>query len=93
MRTLPRLLGSLVLGCLLGSAWAQPIDINTADAKSIADAMVGVGPAKAEAIVAYRKANGPFKTVDDLSLIKGIGEATLKKNREKITVAPAAATP
>ena len=44
-----------------------------------------IGPAKAEAIVAYREANGPFSSVEDLVLVKGIGGATLEKNRGKLT--------
>ena len=77
--------GTLVLGCALQGAFAGTVDINAADAKAIADAMVGIGPSKAEAIVAYRKANGPFKSVDDLAHIKGIGAATIKKNRDKLS--------
>ena len=87
MRKLTRYAGALVLGCALQGAFAEAVDINTADAKAIATAMVGVGPSKAEAIVAYRKANGPFKSVDDLAHIKGIGAATLKKNRDRIMAA------
>jgi competence protein ComEA len=49
--------------------------------------MVGIGPAKAQAIVEYRDTHGPFKTVDDLLQIKGIGSATLDKNRERVTAA------
>lgn len=80
--------GALLLGGLLSSAWAAPLDINTADAKALAEVMVGVGPAKAEAIVEYRKAHGPFQEVDDLALIKGIGAETIVKNRDKLTVSP-----
>jgi competence protein ComEA len=87
MHKLTQYLGALLLGCVLNGAVADPIDINSADAQVLADTMIGVGPAKADAIVAYRKENGPFKSVDDLALIKGIGEATLDKNRAKLTVA------
>ena len=87
MHKLTQYLGALLLGCVLNVAVADPIDINSADAQVLADTMIGVGPAKADAIVAYRKENGPFKSVDDLALIKGLGEATLAKNRAKLTVA------
>lgn len=60
-------------------ALASPVNVNTADAAAIAEALSGVGPAKAEAIVAYREANGPFKTAEDLLNVKGIGEGTLKQ--------------
>ncbi|MEE2982691.1 MAG: helix-hairpin-helix domain-containing protein [Pseudomonadota bacterium] len=69
------------------SAGWQPIDINTADAKTLSAQVTGIGPAKAAAIVAFREKHGPFKSVDDLLLIQGIGESTLKKNRDRLTAA------
>ena len=60
---------------------AAPVDINTADAKTLSTALIGIGAAKAEAIVAYREANGPFKQLDELLKVKGVGEKTLEKNR------------
>ena len=86
MRKWTHYVGAVLLGGLLSSAWAEPLDLNTADAKALAEVMVGVGPAKAEAIVEYRKAHGPFREVDDLVLIKGIGAETIVKNRDKLTV-------
>ena len=66
-------------------AWAStPVNINKADATTIAHALDGIGPSKAEAIVAWREAHGPFKAVDDLSQVKGIGPATLERNRDAI---------
>ncbi len=88
MRKLTQYLGALFLGGMLSAAWAEPLDINTANAAALAEAMVGVGPAKAEDIVAYRKEHGPFHQVDDLALIKGIGPAIVTKNRDKLTVTP-----
>jgi competence protein ComEA len=70
-------------------AWAGPVDINTADAATLARALKGIGPARAEAIVAWREANGPFKTAEDLVLVQGIGERVLEDNRGLITVSPA----
>jgi competence protein ComEA len=67
---------------------AEPIDINTATAAEIATSLNGVGPAKAEAIVAYREANGPFVSVDQLTDVKGIGAATIEKNRTQIIIEP-----
>lgn len=62
------------------------INVNTASADALAELLTGVGPKKAEAIVAYREANGPFKVVDDLLNVKGIGQATLEKNRDRISL-------
>ena len=67
-------------------AWAGPVDINTADADTLAAELVGVGPDKAAAIVAYREENGPFKSAEDLQAVKGIGNKTLEKNRDNIMV-------
>lgn len=65
----------------------EPVDINSADAAALAQALKGVGPAKAEAIVTFREKNGPFNSVDDLVLVQGIGEKTLEMNRDHIMVA------
>ena len=65
---------------------AGPVDINTADAKTLATALIGIGAAKAEAIVAYREANGPFKRLDELLKVKGVGAKTLEKNRAILVI-------
>ena len=54
------------------------VNINTAT-KDELDVLPGIGPVKAQAIVDYRKANGPFKSVDDLKKVNGIGDATFDK--------------
>lgn len=71
---------------LLASALAiaGPVNINTADAETISSELNGIGLAKAKAIVEYRKKHGPFRSADDLSLVKGIGERTVEKNRNEI---------
>ncbi len=81
------LLATALLCFCFAAGAADTVNVNQADADTLAAAIVGIGPAKAAAIVAYRDANGPFKTVDDLLLVKGIGEATLEKNRERLTAA------
>jgi competence protein ComEA len=66
--------------------FADPVNINTADAETISAELKGVGLAKARAIVEYRKKHGPFRSADDLSLVKGIGERTVELNRSDIVV-------
>lgn len=68
-------------------SFAGQVNINTADAKTISEELNGIGLSKAKAIVEYRKKHGPFRSVDDLSLVKGIGERTVDKNRSDIQVA------
>jgi len=65
-------------------AWAGPVDINHADAATIAKELNGVGASKAKAIVEYREKNGSFKSADDLSKVKGIGPKMIERNRANI---------
>lgn len=62
------------------------VNINTADAETLALALDGIGMAKAQEIIVYREQNGDFKTVDDLQNVRGIGKATLERNRSRILV-------
>ena len=62
------------------------VNVNRANAQAIAAELDGVGPAKAAAIVSYRKAHGPFKSIDDLGHVKGIGPKTLELNRGNIVL-------
>ena len=88
------LLQTLILSlALMGSAWAaEKVNINTADAATIDRVLLNVGASKAEAIVAYRKANGAFRSAEQLALVKGIGLKTIEKNRDRIVIGGAAAT-
>lgn len=86
IRTCLSLLAGL-LACPL-AALAGPVDINSADAATISAELQGVGMVKAQAIVDYREAHGPFKNVDDLVLVKGIAARTLDLNRENILLEP-----
>jgi competence protein ComEA len=67
-------------------ALAGPVDINRADAATIAKELNGIGASKAKAIVEYREKNGSFKTADDLSKVKGIGSKMIERNRANIRV-------
>mgnify|MGYP003410989177 FL=1 len=68
------------------AAGTETVNINTADAATLDRVLVGIGPSKAQAIVAYRKANGAFKSVSALADVKGIGPSTLERNAGRITV-------
>jgi competence protein ComEA len=64
---------------------SEIVDLNTADVSQL-DALPGVGPAIAQAIVDHRESNGPFTSVDDLLDVRGIGEAKLADLRDRVTV-------
>ena len=70
------------------AAQTAVVDINTASEAELAT-LTNIGEAKAREIVAYRKANGPFASVEDLAKVKGIGAATIEKNRARLTVGTA----
>ncbi len=95
MTTFKTLFSTLVISlALAGSALAaEKVNINTADAATLDRVLVNVGPAKAQAIVAYRKQNGAFRSAEQLAQVQGIGLKTVEKNRESIMLgggAPAA---
>ena len=76
---------ALVAAMLLApAAIAGPVNVNTADAKTLARELDGVGMAKAEAIVSYRQKNGPFRSADDLTKVKGIGRKTIEQNKSNL---------
>ena len=64
-----------------GNVFATPVNINSADAKTIADSLDGIGLKKAQAIVDYRTKNGNFTSIDDLAKVSGIGAKTIAKNK------------
>lgn len=87
MRIRNRLLVCALAGWIMPMVTlAGPVNINTADAETISAELQGVGLSKAQAIVEYRQANGPFKSADELVEVKGIGERTLEMNRGNILV-------
>ena len=91
MKSLTTLFASLILSlALAGAAIAgETVNIHTADAATIDRVLLNVGPAKAQAIVDYRKANGAFKSAEQLAMVKGIGLKTVEKNRDRISVGAA----
>lgn len=84
-----KLLASLLAGLLISvSAWAA-VDINTATQSEL-EAVKGIGPAKAKAIVEYRQKNGSFKNLDGLTEVKGFGKASVAKMKGELTAGAAA---
>lgn len=93
MKSFKLLLSSLLLSlAIAGNALAaeEKVNINTADAATLDRVLLNIGASKAEAIVAYRKQNGAFKSADQLAQVKGIGLKTVEKNRDRIVVGGAA---
>ena len=66
------------------AALAGPVDINSADAKTLSKELKGIGPARAEAIIKYRTQHGPFKSPDELALVKNIPQKVIDANRADI---------
>ncbi|MFL9814869.1 helix-hairpin-helix domain-containing protein [Stutzerimonas sp. VN223-3] len=67
-------------------AEAAAVNLNAADTDTLTRELKGIGATKAKAIVEYREAHGPFSSVDELLEVKGIGAATLEKNRAKLSI-------
>lgn len=77
----------LVLSGVVAFPVFAAVNINTATQSEL-EAIKGVGPAKAKAIVQYREANGKFKNVDELDNVKGFGKASVDKLKEVLSVSP-----
>jgi len=83
MNALKAVLAAVLFTCA-GSAWAGPVNVNSADAKTIAKELAGVGDKIAEAIVTER-AKAPFKDGADLAKrVKGVGNAIITKNKDNL---------
>ena len=82
--------GSLVLADDAPSnddqAVQMTVNINTADADTLATVLVGVGVSRAYAIVEYRETHGKFYSAEELTAVRGIGDATVAKNADRIVV-------
>jgi competence protein ComEA len=75
----------IILFALLSfNDFAEPVNINTADAATISESLKGIGQKKAEELVRYRTENGSFETLSDLTKVKGIGEKTVENNASEI---------
>lgn len=76
----------LLVALFSANAFAKPVNINNADAKTISQSLSGISLEKAEQIVADRIQNGDFKSADDLKRVIGIGEKTVAINKADILV-------
>jgi competence protein ComEA len=77
---------TLVLISFSSLLYAAQVNINTADADTLSSELSGIGQSKAEAIVSYREQHGPYKNIEELANVKGIGGSTIDKNKSKIIV-------
>ena len=73
---------------LCATVSAQPpvlVDINNADVTTLVKHIKGIGVKKAEAIVKYRDEHGPFKSVEDMTMVSGVGQKIIEMNRDILT--------
>jgi len=82
-------LGILLTGLLALASWAGPVDLNSADAETIARELNGVGVSRAQAIVEYREQYGAFSSAEDLLNVSGIGPHILQVNKANIILSQA----
>ena len=72
-------------GFVLAADPPGKVDINTASAEVLAEAIHGVGVKRAEAIVLHRERHGAFSSVDELAQVRGISTKTVERNRDRLT--------
>jgi competence protein ComEA len=83
-------LGGILMSMLFAMQALAAVDLNKAGQAEL-ESVKGIGPKKAKAIIEHREKNGPFKSVDDLSKVKGFGKASVNKVRANLSVAEAPA--
>lgn len=90
MKSLTQLFTAAVVSLVLAATAlaGEVVDINRASAQELAAGLVGVGPAKAEAIVEYRERNGDFRSIEELAEVRGIGLALVERNAERMEAGP-----
>jgi competence protein ComEA len=86
MTTTVRTLLFLFLAAGATAGWCTPVNVNTADAATIASSLNGIGAVKAQAIVDYRQKHGPFRSVDELAQVKGISQKLINRNRPDLRI-------
>ncbi len=88
MYLIKTILLAVLMSCISPVFAADAIDINTADKATLME-IKGVGEKRADAIIAWREQNGPFKSVDELASVSGIGQSIVDDNRDLLTVGKA----
>lgn len=91
MRTWRHLVTAIALGLsslLFAAEPAVQVDINTASAEALAEAIHGVGLKRAQAIVLHREQHGAFSSVEQLAQVRGISAKTVERNRGRLTASP-----
>ncbi|MDD2816393.1 MAG: helix-hairpin-helix domain-containing protein [Thiotrichaceae bacterium] len=83
--------GLLSASLYAAEATVEKVDINTADAATLDRGLDSVGAKKAAAIIQYRTEHGPFKKIEDLDQVAGIGAGIIAKNRDRIIISVPAA--
>ena len=92
MRVWKHLVAAIALGLsslVFAAEPADQVDINTASAEALAEAIHGVGLKRAQAIVLYREQHGAFSSVEQLAQVRGISAKTVERNRGRLTASPA----
>jgi len=84
MKILRSFITAVIFSVFSLTAFAAPVNVNTADVSALTENIVGVGPKLADRIVKYRSENGAFKSIDDLSNVKGVGPKLIEKNKENL---------
>ena len=90
MDTLQKLLLVALLACSLLLTAADPVNINSADKQTLMQ-IKGIGEKRADAIIAHREKNGPFKSVEALTEIDGVGPSLIESNKDMLAIGAASA--
>ena len=84
LSTLGKVATMAVFLTFAGLVYAAPVNVNTADAQALAENIKGIGPKKVQAIANYRNQYGPFKSIEDLMKVKGIGQKLVDLNKSDL---------
>ena len=94
MKFLPQVITiAALLAAGTSASWCAPVNINAADAPTLAQELKGIGPVKAQAIVEYRQKHGAFRTIDELAQVKGISQKLIDRNRADLRIGQAGPAP